>query len=102
MLGFTAEHAVLQRVLADSREGAGHTLLPLLTTRAEAVVVPARTMLLAYGREHWPEGFAGEHAAAVVDLLVRHLVSHVVMPAGDRRAVAAEIARVVDLALPSR
>ncbi len=100
MLRFTGAHAVLQRVLADTREGTGHAVVTLLMTSGNAALVPARTMLLAYGRERWPDRFGGEHGEAVVDLLVRHLVSHVVLPAGHPDAVARDIARIVERALP--
>lgn len=100
VLRFTAAHAVLQRVLADTRAGMGHAVVTLLMTSGDAVLVPAQTALLAYGRDRWPDRFGGEHGEAVVDLLVRHLVSHVVLPAGDPHEVAGEIARVVDRALP--
>ena len=102
VLRFTAEHAVLQRVLADTREGTGHAVVTLLMTSGDAALVPARTTLLAYGRQHWPDRFAGAYGEAVVDMLVRHLVSHVVLPAGDPDDVARDIARVIDLALSGR
>jgi AcrR family transcriptional regulator len=102
VLRFTAEHPVLQRVLADTREGTGHAVVTLLMTSGDAALVPAQAALLAYGRESWPDRFDGEHGEAVVDLLVRHLVSHVVLPSGELDAVASEIARVVDRALPAK
>ncbi len=101
VLAFCHQHAVLQRLLADSREGHDGGLLPLLTTRADAVVDPATAMLLAYAREHWPERVGAGDGLPVVDMLVRHVVSHVVLPAGDPAEVAAGIARVVDRALPA-
>ena len=99
VLAFCHGHLVLQRLLADSREGHDGGLLPLLTTRADAVVDPATAMLLAYGEQRWPERMSAGDGPAVVDVLVRHVVSHVVLPAGDPADVARGIARVVDRAL---
>jgi len=99
VLDFCHGHRVLQRLLADSREGHDGGLLPLLTTRADAVVEPATAMLLSYAQERWPERLAAGDGPAVVDVLVRHIVSHVVLPAGDPRDVASGIALVVDRSL---
>ncbi len=99
VLDFCHDHRVLQRLLADSREGHDGGLLPLLTTRADAVVEPATAMLLVYAQDRWPERMAAGDGAAVVDVLVRHIVSHVVLPAGEPADVASGIALVVDRSL---
>ena len=92
VLRFTSQHAVLQRVLADTRAGTGHAVVTLLMTSGDAALVPARAALLAYGRERWPDRFAGAYGKAIINLLVRHLISHVVLPAGDAEDVARDIA----------
>lgn len=84
-LQMTSDHAALQRILSEAREGEPQTLLPLLTTRAEVAIIPAADTFETYARERWPEllGDASDPPPrAVVESLVRLLVSHIVLPTG--------------------
>jgi AcrR family transcriptional regulator len=83
-------NALLQAVVSASY-GAETELLPLLTTRNDALVLTAtqavRARVTAY-----PIEIDDRHLDAAIDMVVRLVLSHVVHPIGDPADTAADIA----------
>ncbi|MEY4170060.1 MAG: hypothetical protein RLZ94_1133 [Actinomycetota bacterium] len=83
----------LLRAIVTATHGAETELVPLLTTRASAVIAVAgervRDRLVAY-----PEVDDGQ-LDATVDLLVRTVLSHVMQPAQDSTRVPEDMAAAV-------
>ena len=90
-----AGNPLLKAVLTDD-SGA---LLPLLTTRSEALLTAAREHCAAYLCSHWP-GLDPNLVRVVADAVNRLTLSHLVLPGGRPDQVAADIARLVDSLLP--
>jgi AcrR family transcriptional regulator len=72
---------VLHAVLTSARNGS-ESLLPLLTTRSGPVLAAATSVLVVWFTEHVP-GLDEDEVRDGVDALVRLVVSHLVLPAGD-------------------
>jgi hypothetical protein len=74
--------------------GAATELLPLLTSRNDALVLTAtdavRRRVLAYGLV-----IDDRHLAAIIDMVVRLLLSHVVHPIGPPADTADDIAWIL-------
>lgn len=70
-------HAMLQRMLSDAHEGSSTALLPLLTTNANVIVRPTRTLLAELFDERWP--VPGRETERIADVVVRLSMSHVVL-----------------------
>lgn len=87
-----AEINPLLRAIVTATHGAETELVPLLTTRADAVIAAARDRV----RERLLEYPAvGRSAIDVVsDILVRTVLSHVMQPDNDQRRIPAELAAV--------
>lgn len=98
----TAGHAALQRILSEAREGVSNTFLPLLTTRADAVVIPAADTFESYARKRWPDQLHDDSdppPRAVIESLVRLLLSHIVLPSGTPEDTAHILAALTAKAL---
>ncbi|HET7067050.1 MAG TPA: TetR family transcriptional regulator [Nocardioides sp.] len=83
-------NALLQAVVSASY-GAETELLPLLTTRNDALV---RTATIAVRRRvtAYPVDLDERHLDAAIDMVVRLVLSHVVHPVGDAADTADDIA----------
>lgn len=86
-----AQNPLLKAVLTDD---AG-SLLPFLTTRAEAILSVARQSTDSYLSSHWPELPVAE-VLLVADTVNRLTISHLVLPGGRPDQVARDIAHLVD------
>jgi AcrR family transcriptional regulator len=86
------ENPLLHAVLTATR-GGDDDLLPMLTTRSSPVLDPATAALAAWFAEHAPEYDATEVREAV-DVIVRLVVSHLVLPGPDPQASARLLAEV--------
>ena len=90
-----AENPLLKAVLTDDTG----SLLPFLTTRAEAILVAAREHLTAHVAAHWPE-LDLDDVRRAADVVNRLTLSHLVLPGARPDQVAADIAHLVDRLLP--
>jgi AcrR family transcriptional regulator len=90
-----AENPLLKAVLTDD----SGSLLPYLTTRAEAILAAARDHLTEHVRERWP-GLDGDDVVRAADMVNRLTLSHLVLPGGRPNEVADDIAHLVDRLLP--
>lgn len=73
-----AETNPLLAAIVTASHGAETELLPLLTTRADAVIEAAHSAVVAHVRGY--ETAVGAPIDAVVDLIVRAVLSHVMQP----------------------
>ena len=90
-----AQNPLLKAVLTDD----SGSLLPLLTTRSDALLRTAADRCAAYLLVHWPD-LAREDVAFVAELVNRLTLSHLLLPGGRPDEVAADITRLVDALLP--
>ncbi len=92
---------VLQRAAVDPlvrsmlTEHGDDGLLPLLTTRAEPVLLTARGRLCDYFTRRWPELDEAD-AALVAEVTTRLAMSYVVLPAEPPDVVAGRVAVLVE------
>jgi AcrR family transcriptional regulator len=90
VLELARSNALLQAVISRSY-GAETELLPLLTTRNDALMLAAteavRARVTAY-----PIDIDDRHLDAAIDMVVRLVLSHVVHPLGEPAATADDIA----------
>lgn len=86
-----ASNPLLKAVLTDDTG----SLLPLITTRSEALLAATRERCRAYLTSHWP-GLDPALVLLVADAVNRLTLSHLVLPAGRPDQVAADLARLVD------
>jgi AcrR family transcriptional regulator len=87
-----AEVNPLLRAIVTATHGAETELVPLLTTRADAVIAAARDRV----REHLLS-YADVRRSAVdvtSDILVRTVLSHVMQPTADSAGLPGELSRV--------
>jgi AcrR family transcriptional regulator len=93
VLELAQSNALLQAVVSGSY-GAATELLPLLTSRNDALVLTAtdavRRRVLAYGLV-----IDDRHLDAIIDMVVRLLLSHVVHPIGPPADTADDIAWIL-------
>lgn len=94
----TAEDPLLQTVLTSARSAGDETLLPLLTSRSEPVLLRSSQVLSAWVLEHHPE-LARTDVDDVVDSVVRLVVSHVVLPVEPPAVVGARLGRLAERGL---
>lgn len=81
----TAEqHAVIQRMIADARQGAADSLLAMLTVRSDSILLPARSLFLKAFTDRWPADDV-RRAEQVIDLVIRMALTEVVMPSDQPR-----------------
>ncbi|MCW2614657.1 MAG: TetR/AcrR family transcriptional regulator [Frankiales bacterium] len=92
-----ASNPLLKAVLTDDTG----SLLPLLTTRAEALLTATREHCAAYLSGRWPDLDRGL-VLLVAEAVNRLTLSHLVLPGGRPDEVAADLARLVDSLLPGK
>lgn len=96
-LGIAQDNALL-RAIVSATHGADTELLPLLTTHAESLLDTVKTVVAdrvdRYGLELEPD-----RVAAVVDVVVRTALSHVMQPSATPRETADEITWIVSRVL---
>ena len=85
-----AEVNPLLRAIVTATHGAETELVPLLTTRADAVIAAARERVRA--RLITYSGVRRSAIDITTDILVRTVLSHVMQPERDARRVATELA----------
>ena len=90
-----AQNPLLKAVLTDD----SGSLLPLLTTRSEALLAASAERCASYLLSHWPE-LEPALVLFVADAVNRLTLSHLVLPGGRPDEVAADITRLVDALLP--
>jgi AcrR family transcriptional regulator len=93
-----ARESALLRAIVTSTTGADTELLPPLTTRSSSLIDTATVVVGAHLDRYDVAGGAARRDA-VVDVLVRTVLSHVMQPSGDPRRTATGIASVVTSAL---
>ncbi len=94
-----AEGNTLLRAIASATHGADTELLPLLTTQAGSLLTEAKTML-ARRVEPYEPPLPPEQITALIDIVVRTVLSHVMQPthtpANTADAIAWLAARLLD------
>jgi AcrR family transcriptional regulator len=90
-----AQNPLLKAVLTDDTG----SLLPFLTTRAEAILAAARDHMTDHVRTRWPH-LDRDEVVRAADMVNRLTLSHLVLPGGRPEEVAADIAHLVDRLLP--
>lgn len=90
VLRLAAGNAVLHAVVSAS-PGADNDLLPLLTTRSDLVLDAVKALVRGHLVEHLRH-LPDRTAAAVTDVLIRAVLSHVVHPSGTPEDTADDIA----------
>jgi AcrR family transcriptional regulator len=93
VLELAQRNSLLQAVVSASY-GAETELLPLLTTRNDALVEAATQAVRARVRAY-PLVIADRYLDAAIDMVVRLVLSHVVHPVGEPAATADDIAWIV-------
>ncbi len=97
VLELARTNALLQAVVSRSY-GAETELLPLLTTRNDALVL-AVTQAVEARIGAYPIDLDDRHLEAAVDMVVRLVLSHVIHPIGTPEATADDIAWIAGQAL---
>ena len=97
VLELARSNALLQAVVSASY-GAETELLPLLTTRNDALVLTA-TQAVRRRVAAYPIGIDDRHLDAAIDMVVRLVLSHVVHPIGEPSDTADDIAWISSRAL---
>ncbi|HET7071279.1 MAG TPA: TetR family transcriptional regulator [Nocardioides sp.] len=97
VLELARRNALLQAVVSASY-GAETELLPLLTTRNDALMLTA-TQAVQRRVATYPIDIDARHLDAAVEMVVRLVLSHVVHPLGEPAATADDIAWIVGRAL---
>lgn len=97
VLELARRNALLQAVVSASY-GAETELLPLLTTRNEALVLTA-TQVVKARIPAYPIVLDDRHLDAAIDMVVRLVLSHVVHPVGEPAATADDIAWIASRTL---
>jgi AcrR family transcriptional regulator len=86
---------LLKAVLTDDASG----LLPLLTTRGEAIIGAARVNMQTRWLRYWPD-LAVEDVALVAETVARLTISYLVLPSdgpdGSAEAIAARMSTLVE------
>lgn len=93
-----AEVNPLLRAAVSASEGSGTGLLPLLTTDS-ASLAAAAAVIIELRLGDYEHDLEPARLGALVDLLVRLVLSHVIRPSGTPEESAGHIAWVVDRAL---
>lgn len=90
VLRMAPDNALLQAIVSASHGGA-NDLLPLLTTRSDALVGVTKDVLGRRLRDY-EIGMEEQEFQAAVDMLVRVVLSHVMHPTADPQRTADDIA----------
>ena len=86
-----ADGNTLLRAIASATHGADTELLPLLTTQADSLLTESKTMLARRVEPYRPP-LTSEQVDAVIDVVVRTVLSHVMQPSGTPATTADAIA----------
>ncbi len=86
-----ARHNALLQAVVSASYGAETELLPLLTTRNDALVLAA-TQAVQARVPAYPVALDDRYLDAAIDMVVRLVLSHVVHPVGEPAATADDIA----------
>jgi AcrR family transcriptional regulator len=97
VLELARSNALLQAVVSASY-GAETELLPLLTTRNDALVLTA-TQTVRRRVAAYPTGIDARHLDAAIDMVVRLVLSHVVHPIREPAETADDIAWIASRTL---
>jgi AcrR family transcriptional regulator len=89
----TAEANPLLHAVLTATRGGTDGLLPMLTTRSSPVLDPATAALTEWFAIHAPE-YDPDEVREAVDVMVRLVVSHLVLPGPDPTASARLLAKV--------
>ncbi|MFI6425025.1 TetR family transcriptional regulator [Promicromonospora sp. NPDC050880] len=89
-----AEGNALLRAVVSATHGADTELLPLLTTHAESLLGTVK-VVVQDRVDQYEVDLEPERVAAVIDLVVRSALSHVMQPSGTPRETAEQITWVV-------
>lgn len=89
-----ADDNTLLRAIASATHGADTELLPLLTTQAGSLLTEARTMLVQRVERYRPPLNSGQ-LTAVIDLIVRTVLSHIMQPSDTPARTADSLAWIV-------
>lgn len=90
VLELARTNALLQAIVTASY-GAETELLPFLTTRSDVLVDTAKAVILAR-LGAYPVDLTGRRLDAVIDLIVRVVLSHVMHPGGPPEVIADDLA----------
>ena len=90
VLELARTNALLQAIVTASY-GAETELLPFLTTRSDVLVDTAKAVILAR-LGAYPVDLTGRRLDAVIDLIVRVVLSHVMQPGGSPEVIADDLA----------
>lgn len=103
MLEETSDHRLLGRMVADARNGVSEGLLPILTVRADFIILPVRSRVVGYVLERWPDADRAS-CEVVIDLFTRFIIGQIVTPTDlDREAmVEAMVAMATHFHAPVR
>lgn len=94
MLEQTDKHPMLTRMVKGARAGEGDTLLPELTVRADAILLPMREALTDFYCGEWPE-IPRNRVQLIADLFVRFVMSLIILPTDlDREAMVEVMVRM--------
>lgn len=89
-----AESNPLLRAIVSASQGADTELLPLLSTHSDALRGTAHGLLARRLAPH-SAGLTRRQRAAVIDMIVRVVLSHVMQPSGTPRATSDDLAWTV-------
>lgn len=98
MLAEARKNPVLERVLSAAREGSRESLLPMLTVRADLMILPLRSAVAEAYLLRWP-GTSVRRAELVADLLIRFGLSQLILPSDFPEETV--IDQIVDMAASS-
>ena len=88
-----ARDNLLLKAVVSATHGADTELLPLLTTHAGSLLSTAKEVIGARV-EPFEHGLAPEQTEAMIDMVVRVVLSHVMQPSGSPQATAEDVAFV--------
>ncbi|QIX25394.1 TetR/AcrR family transcriptional regulator [Nocardioides sp. JQ2195] len=89
MLDEISGHKVLARMVRDARSGSNDGLLPILTVRADFIIVPVREKVTEFALERWPDADRAS-CEVVIDLFSRFVIGQIITPTDlDREAMVA-------------
>jgi AcrR family transcriptional regulator len=89
-----AQQNALLRAVVSSSHGGDNDLLPFLTTRSDSLLDAARSVLMEQLHPLTPS-LSRRERAALVDMVVRTVLSHVMQPTGSPAASAASVGLVM-------
>lgn len=95
-----ADNPLVKAILTGAHDNS--ELLPLLTSRPEPVLERALAAILPQARQHYGAlGLTDDQLAALVEIVVRLTLSHLIQPTGPISRAVDQIHDVISLALPT-